>query len=211
MEHPQDELPEPEKAPPASPTGQRQFDTSLVVALVAVVISLVGTVTSIYEARILRNQQQTYQEEKAASVWPYIKTEMYTNYNNSDSSITLEYSITNKGIGPAILGDVRYVYRGADVETYSIDEAIQKQYPDIPAWNSRNRQIDRTVVSPGEKITLFVVRLQVSRPVRDFSSVSNAIEADFYTEFCYCSVYGACWRVTQSDVPEEGDDCEVEL
>ena len=203
--------PDPPQEPAGTTTGPRRLDTSLIVALVAVVISLVGTVTSIYEARILRNQQQTYQEEKAASVWPYIKTEMYTNYNNSDSSITLEYSITNKGIGPAILGDVRYVYLGADVETYSIDEAIQKQYPDIPVWNSQNRQIDRTVVSPGEKIKLFVIRLQVSGPVRDFSDVSNAIDADFYTEFCYCSVYGACWRVTQSDVPQEGDDCEVEL
>ena len=211
MEDPQDDLPELEKTPPASPTSRRQLDTSLIVALVAVVISLVGTVTSIYEARILRNQQQTYQEEKAASVWPYIKTEMYTNYNNSDSSITLEYSITNKGIGPAILGDVRYVYRGADVETYSIDEAIQEQYPDIPTWNSRNRQVDRTVVSPGEKIMLFAVRLSVSGPVRDFSHVSNAIESDFYTEFCYCSVYGKCWRVTQADTPLEGNDCAVEL
>ena len=211
MEHPQDAPPESAKAPPATATTPRPLDTSLIVALVAVVISLVGTVTSIYEARILRNQQQTYQEEKAASVWPYIKTEMYTNYNASDTSITFEYSITNKGIGPAILGDVRYVYRDEDVESYSIDEAIHAAYPTIPVWNSRNRQIDRTVVSPGETVQVFVLRLQVNGNVADYHDLANAIVEHYYSEFCYCSVYGECWRVTKSDVPVEGKECHVIL
>lgn len=42
-------------------------------ALLAIVISLTGTVVSIVEANILSDQQELILEEKAASVWPFLE------------------------------------------------------------------------------------------------------------------------------------------
>ncbi|MEM9258043.1 MAG: hypothetical protein AAGA62_00270 [Bacteroidota bacterium] len=81
-----------------TPTEKRP--ASFYMALIAIVISLVGTGVSIIEARILREQQNLMMEEKAASVWPYV-TE--SNLVRQDSnSLIIEFSLRNDGVGPAL-------------------------------------------------------------------------------------------------------------
>lgn len=65
--------PEPEETPGSQNIKlSRRVDRSLLISLVAVAISLIGTLVSVYEARVLRDQQDLQVEQKSASAWPFV-------------------------------------------------------------------------------------------------------------------------------------------
>jgi len=185
----------------------RRVDRSLVVALVAVAISLIGTLVSIYEARILRDQQSLLTQQKSASLWPYVVAVPNMTFSG-DSSVELRMEVINNGIGPAILGDVKYLYREEGYESYSIHRPIQKEYkPIFDIQLTQNYQLDSSVLQPGELALAFTLNMNLIEPDSSIS-ISNIIANKLSVEFCYCSVYGDCWYRGFGITPQKRSDCE---
>lgn len=183
----------------------RKVDRSLLVALVAVAISLIGTLVSVYEAQVLREQQDLLVEQKSAAAWPFMKCTPLVNYEN-DTLAILMYQVGNKGIGPAILGDVRYLFDGKDYESYSIADGIAEKYDSLVfVMGTQNMQIDSSVFQPSEAMNVFTVRLKAKKPENTW--VFNKIANELSVQFCYCSVYGDCWYRGPHRAPDKREEC----
>lgn len=184
----------------------RKVDRSLLVALVAVVISLIGTFVSVYEANVLREQQDLLAEQKSAAAWPFMKCTPLVNYNN-DTTAVIIYEIANKGIGPAILGDVRYLFDGQDFESYSIDDGIIAKYDSfLVVQGTQNMQIDSSVIQPSGGLAVFTIQLTARAP--EYVKLFNKVANELSVQFCYCSVYGDCWYRGSYRAPEKREECQ---
>lgn len=188
---------------------KRKVDRSLLVALVAVVISLVGTFVSIYEAQIMREQQNLLAEQKSADAWPFMKGQALVDYQN-DSTVIISYQLSNKGIGPAILGDVRYLFDGKDCESYSIGDSVAVQVDSLFLVSKyQNIQIDSAVFQPSEGYAIFTLTLRAKK--KEYVKYINQVANHLSVEFCYCSVYGDCWYRGPHLSPEKREECKSYL
>lgn len=110
--------------------------------ILALVISIIAMVTSIYEAGIMRSQQKSM-------VWPYLSVTQH--YNSEGFGI----KITNKGTGPAIVTSVQLEYQGMPIENK--DVLFDAMNPDRTFGYDilRNTSIANYVFTSGEEILLF--------------------------------------------------------
>ncbi len=195
-----------EETPPASNSPRRRIDRALALSIVAIAISLVGTGVAAFEAYLTRQQQELLIEQRAASAWPYIEAIPYTNFGADD--ITIRYILTNKGIGPAIIGDARYLVGGIETESYFLDDVVAERMPGLDIDLSSNQQVDSSVMAPGEQI---VVAELITRRFPGTDDTVRAIRDQLRIEFCYCSVYGRCWRFDGSRQPRRSQTCEARI
>lgn len=202
-----------DSAPENKLSLRQRVDRSLLISLVAVAISLIGTVVSVYEAGVLSDQQKLQAEQKSASAWPYVAIDRDVS-SVSDSIATLKFTAVNLGVGPAILGDVNYLYRGQGYESYNIDNAIREDLTDLnqkdgknfQVYSTQNWQIDSLVLPPEKDVSIVTLRIVGGK---DYVSmdVANSIANQVSIQFCYCSVYGDCWYRGKSIAPEKNPDC----
>ena len=115
----------------------QSFGTAL-----ALIISVIAMVTSIYEANIMKSQQK-------AMVWPYL--ELSEQYDAKGFGI----EVSNKGTGPAIVTSVQVDFKGMPVE--SIDALLDSLNPNRTFGYDilRNSTIGNQVFMSGEKRTIF--------------------------------------------------------
>lgn len=110
--------------------------------IIALVISIIAMVTSIYEANIMKSQQK-------AMVWPYL--DISQQYN--DKGFGLE--ISNKGTGPAMVTSVQVDFEGKPIE--NIDILMDSLNPKRTFGYDilRNSAIGNEVFMSGEKRMVF--------------------------------------------------------
>ena len=110
--------------------------------IMALLISIIAMVTSIYEAGIMKSQQKSM-------VWPYLSVTQ--NYNSEGFGI----NIINKGTGPAIVTSVQIDYKGMPMET--IDMLLDSLNPNRTFGYDilRNNTIGNYVFMSGEEKVLF--------------------------------------------------------
>lgn len=108
----------------------------------ALIISVIAMVTSIYEANLMKTQQKSM-------VWPYLDlSEMY----NADG---FGFEITNKGTGPAIVTSVQVDYKNDPIA--NIDILMDSLNPDRTFGYDimRNSSLGNQVFMSGEKKMVF--------------------------------------------------------
>ena len=148
-------------------------------SLAAIILSFVAILVSVLEVSTLRTQQK-------ASVWPYITIE--EGYSGSGFVLRLQ----NKGVGPALIGDVAFLYDDEPVE--DIDALIAEIVGPEDAFSFDlygMTNASREVVSAGETVTLFSV------PWEDRTRLLvDTWNGRIDIRTCYCSIYTDCWDVS---------------
>lgn len=196
-----------------STQNHRKINTSMVISFIAVVVSCLTMFISIIETNIMKEQQEIMREQqnllvsqKAASVWPYLQIRPSITYNNEKDNAVYVFEIVNKGVGPAILGDVEYMFDDKDVESYGLVRELKKKYPDIEFEYRSNAQIDSLVISAGEKIVVNSFEVQnIGEKENQVEQILNRI--NFSCNMCYCSIYSDCWRLDYGRSRKD-DTCE---
>lgn len=109
--------------------------------VLALVISIIAMVTSIYEAGIMKSQQKSM-------VWPYLSVTEH--YDSQGFGI----KIINKGTGPAIVTSVQVDYMGKPMEDK--DVLFDSMNPNRTFGYDilRNTSIENYVFTAGEEIML---------------------------------------------------------
>ncbi|MEL7110000.1 MAG: hypothetical protein AAGL99_12105 [Pseudomonadota bacterium] len=162
-------------------------------SLVAIVISLSALGVSVFEVTSLKDQQK-------ASVWPYLEVAQ------SYSGTGFEVTISNKGIGPALLGDVGFVHNGQRLTSSDdLDALILETVGPERAFSYdtyRARDASNDVLAPGETATLFGVPWTA-----DTRAFLEGVGGGISAEGCYCSVYKECWSVKMGELPERTKVC----
>ena len=182
---------------------KKKIDKSLLISVVALLISLGTMAISIIETDIMKGQQKIMMDQKYASVWPYMQRDLTTNYGKEESSFS--FAMENKGVGPALIKDVTYLFKGDTVETWTFYDSLTAHYPSLEIPQYSNRNIDDLVMSPGQNVTLVKFRLNNTD---SSSAILNTMQRDFKVSFCYCSIYGECWYYADNEVVQS-DKCEI--
>ncbi len=145
----------------------------------AVALSLAAMFVSLAEVSSERAQQR-------ASVWPHI--EIVESYSDEGFRIRL----TNKGVGPALMGDVTLTFNGQPIgnldqliaDTLGPDDAFS--YDRYSSSNPSN-----SVVAAGEETVLFGVKWDSAT-----QRLLGAWDGKVDITTCYCSIHEDCWETS---------------
>ena len=143
--------------------------------IVALVISVLALVVSIFEANIMKSQQK-------ATVWPYLA--IGQSYNSEGFRLIAR----NNGIGPALIKSVEVTLDGTPVDSFlSILEQIKPDNQlgyDIISSNSINNR----VMKAGEEVTMIFLPWN-----EETRAILPQMEGRFSIRLKYCSVLEECW------------------
>ena len=165
-------------------------ELSVVLALVAVLISVCTMVISLVETSIMQKQQKAMTESSKASVWPYVTIRNNTKFNNGE--IQFEATITNKGVGPAMIKKLEITYDGKELEK-SVFDAIRQDCPDAIATSLTSNKINNVVLSPDETKEIISMSL-IKTDFMNFVEFTEKLDI----KYCYANIYGDLWASTDS-------------
>src|SRR5579871_5802792 len=173
----------------------RRFDADRIIAVTAMLVGLGSLVTFAYQAKLMRDAQH-------ASVLPYL----YVALSFNDQGVHL--LLTNSGIGPALIEDVRIHYQGRDIAADPFDFFVSLK----PENNNLPLDVDKvqrgrlipagTTISmigvPDRKLLPEFLRLfEVAEVPRAWYSAHGVLGGDkAVVDITFASVYGERWRVS---------------
>ena len=175
---------------------------SVVQTILAVTGLFIGTIAlyaALTEADAVRKQQQ-------ASVWPHLQFQEM-NYGKLGEE-KFEFSIQNRGIGPARVGYISVTTDGEEQQDwFDVIRAVSDEGQ--PAIS--NAAIAGSVISAEQDIEL----VSVERTYADLATIQSLRSAfsddRIVVDVCYCSVFDKCWNVsTTSDRAQSVDHCPAQ-
>lgn len=168
------------------------LDRSDFLSLAALLLSIMALFVSIYEARILKQQQEIMLTQEKTSVWPYLDGQL--SYEYSDK-IRIRYTLENKGIGPSKIRRMSLMFNEKQIDNYiELVDSLNRYFPDTTNLGISYMPAKGDVISADEKIeTLFI---ESKRFPGDLETIRDL---QLHFDVCYCSVYDDCWRVRNED------------
>jgi hypothetical protein len=168
-----------EASNPGPETPRRRFNWDMLAALVAVFVGVCALGVSVYTARLQRQQIE-------AQTWPHLQLWR--------ANAERRFNLSNRGIGPAQVRDMRVFVDGAEVESWG--EAFAK-VTGRSLECSRLSYVRRRVLAANEDAAM----LEFCNDA-DFAAF-DAAAARVQREFCYCSVLGDCWQLSERAATED--------
>lgn len=185
----------PAQAP--GPVGESfgRVGVSTLASIMALLISTLALGVSLFEANTARVQQR-------ATAWPFIEVDQ------SFSSEGYVLSLVNKGVGPARIRTLTYVFEDQEFEAGATFDALINAVmgPERAFGYDIYRMSNprESVMSAGEVSELFRVPWEAdTRLFADRFSASGDIKV------CYCSIFNECWTksLRQAGDPEPLNHC----
>lgn len=179
-----------------------KISTDRLLGISAMIISILTLVIFIYQTDIMRVQSKL-------SVKP--RLDFTTNQGGNDSLVTFQEVLENKGLGPAIIDSIYYVYNGKHFEM-DTESFFQEEFPKLLEYGylSQHSTLGKgTTLTPNEERSLFVYRLPVSKvdSVYAYLGIDNIDDIPFVMEAKYTSIYeDEYWQVNNNEsVPKKLD------
>ena len=162
----------------------------LLIALCALLISVIATAATWWQVRVLQAQTAVLQEQLGAQVWPYISI------SEGINSDTVQITIGNDGLGPAVLRNASATVDGK-VQHSFIDVMHAVLGPHVVSRVKKGEKLSLSLsdASPGSVIrageTTTVFSLKSKRYASSFLAASTRMSF----HLCYCAIIpGKCWR-----------------
>ncbi|MEN0047573.1 MAG: hypothetical protein AAF806_10990 [Bacteroidota bacterium] len=188
-----------------NPTPRKQnFDRSDLIALLALFISVLGTIVAFRETSILSEEQQLNQRNQAASVWPYLDTKY--SYNYQDSIYSFVMVLENKGVGPALLNKADLIVGKDTIQFSQVANYLSKERGDDIFFQVQSTNIGAGILSAGEEVQLFEVTAK--ERLISFQAFQTSCN-EFKINLCYCSIYQDCWKYNAGSWATATEDCEI--
>jgi len=151
-------------------------------AVVATFVGVCALCVSGYTAYMQRQQVR-------AVVWPILEFDS----NNGP----IEFILSNKGVGPAIVKHVIVRVDGQPVRNW-IDALAKLAGPGEPHYAESD--MNGRVLAPGERIAVFTPHDATNNPLNFDKSNPvwvklNTRRLQLSVEICYCSTLGECWKL----------------
>lgn len=189
-------------------TKNKKIGLPLIIALFAVLISFISVLLGYKETSILEEQQNLLFQQKGASVWPFLENS--PDLEISDSTAIFKYTVTNKGIGPAIIDNVNYTYKNIEIPNWGLYLELKKEYPNLSIEQIQNAELSKTVLAPGDSQNVVTIRVTVIGNIEvSLLDILIKISEEYKLTYCYCSVYGECWKVQGRDNLTKSSDCKI--
>ena len=189
-------------APPPAPVPR--FGRSDLIAVIALTISVLGTVAALWQNSILSEQLELSNEQKGAAAWPALDVTHQFSYLDTEEVWRYTFGVENEGVGPGLLAEVSLQYRGRDFDSEEAGRTIAAGRPGY--LQSGTQTIEKDVVAAGEVIDVFTVYMPGDTSLAAIDSLRALTEA-IEVSMCYCSVYGDCWEYVKDDWPRPVPAC----
>jgi hypothetical protein len=167
-----------ESTPTAGGPPPRRFNWDMLAALMAVFVGACALGVSVYTAQLQRKQIE-------AQAWPYLQLWR--------SNMQWQYSLSNRGVGPAQIRDMKLWVDGVEVASW--EEAFTR-VAGRPLECYKQSFVSRRVLAANEDVAMFELCNQA-----DFDAFDAAARR-VQREFCYCSVLDDCWLLSERAASE---------
>ncbi len=158
-----------------------KINSQNILAVSVMLVSITAVIVAIFQAKIMKEQQEIMHKDFEASLWPHI--ELGYNYNPQKH---FEITVTNNGVGPAIIEEVQ-IKRGDEyLKTWDDIMNLIKADTSIQ-FGVSNSGIMGTVISSGEDRKFFAV--YGDTVAQALFEIYNELEFTI----CYKSVYDSYW------------------
>ncbi len=165
------------------------------------VLSVVGVVIAVLALYAALSESSAVRQQTAAAVWPFVQL-MIEDYDTGDAA-GFSFALTNAGVGPARMQDVRVSVDGVAIRNWT--ELVASVDGDPGAAVNRNFISDR-VLRPDETVVVFgTTDAELARKI--FGAIGRQRAA--FT-FCYCSIFDQCWLADSREdlqAPELVETC----
>ena len=186
----------------------KKIDTPLIIALFAVLISFFSVLLGYKETSILEEQQKLLFQQQGASVWPFLENS--PDIEIGDSTALFNYRVTNKGVGPAIVDNVIYTYKNREITSWGLGLELEKDYPNLSIQQTRNANLSSKVLAPSEVTNVITISFTTKGNFEDtLLDTLIKISEEYKLTYCYCSIYGECWKVDGLDDLVKSSDCNL--
>ena len=165
------------------------------------ILSVVGVVIAVLALYAALTESAAVRQQTAAAVWPFVQL-MIEDYDTGDTA-GFSLALTNAGVGPARMKDVRVSIDGNVTRNWS--ELVASVDGDTGAAINRNFISDR-VLRPDETVVIFST-MDADLARRLVAAMSKPRGA---LTFCYCSIFDECWLADSRknlQVPELVEAC----
>jgi hypothetical protein len=158
--------------------GASRYDT-----FIATLVGVCALCVAGYTAYMQRQQVR-------AAVWPILQCD-------SSNDPDIHFTLSNKGVGPAIIRHVAVAVDGQPVRNWK--EVLEKILgPGMHPFSESD--MSRHVLSAGESMTIFTPRDAENKPIaydrsNPFYVQMNKDRLRVAFEICYCSTLGECWTL----------------
>ena len=160
-----------------------------VIAIGVTIISLCALIVSVQQTRIMREEGELMREYSRTSVWPRIEMRTHKAHNPQDKSIEkLTMSLTNSGIGPAIITDVKISYKGKIVNDWW-ELFKYQEIPDSIETTLNNASFNNRIIKIGEVVEILNFNDNPSLAGEFYKRVEG-LEIELYYE----SIYHEQWK-----------------
>ena len=121
-----------------------------IIALGVSLISICALVVSVRQTQIMSEQRALMYEQAKASVWPRLEISYNKSHKLEDYSVSMyELNITNGGVGPAIITDIRVTFDGEVTNSWGELFAKFNLPEDTPLYIGF-RDVNNSLVKIGE-------------------------------------------------------------
>ena len=162
-----------------------------IIAIGVTIISMCALVVSIMQTRIMSEQRALMYKQAKAEVWPRLEINQSKSHQEEDYKLTrFSLNLSNAGVGPAIISDVRVSYKGKSVKNWwFLFEAFELP-KEIKTFIS-NSPINNSIIKIGEDIVF--LGLSDNLPLAEIFFKNKV---DLKIEIWYKSIYGDKWKLT---------------
>lgn len=186
------------------PTPSFNLNFETVGSLAAMVIGACALFVAWDQAQVMRKQQH-------ASVWPLLSTDF--TIDNDDEKLILELTISNDGVGPAMVESAYLTLSGDEVSRQQI--MMERLFPNgapIGSANFNGSDIEGAVIGPGDEAQVFRLAWpQTDENMAIFSEFAGTYVIggglDVSVTACYCSVFDRCFVSRGQGKPERINKC----
>ncbi len=170
-------------------------DPQNIIAVGVTVISLCALLVSVIQTRVLQEEQELMREYSRASVWPHIDISSQKSHNKNDGSINqLAFILSNSGVGPAIITDVKVSYNDTIAKNWW-DLFDIMEIPDSIETGISNSRFNNRVIKIGE--TVKILNLDYNLPLANaFFERGKGLSIEIYYE----SIYGEKWKYCKGKI-----------
>ncbi len=172
-------------------------DPQNIIAVGITIISLCALIVSVFQTRVLQEERELIREYSRASVWPHLDFGHSKSHNKNDGSITrLSFNLTNSGVGPAIITDVKVSYNDSIAKNWwHLFEIME--IPDSIGTNIKNSSFNDRVIKIGE--TIETINFDNNLPLAN-AFIERAQKNKLSIEIYYESIYGEKWKYSKNTV-----------
>ena len=164
-------------------------DPQNIIAIGVTLISVCALVVSLMQTRIMKEERELLREYSRASVWPRLELGSAKGHDEDDGSINqFHLELTNSGVGPAIITDVKVTYKDKVVNDWWHLFQIQ-EVPDSIETYITNMVFNNRIIKIGE--TIEILNLD-NNPLlaQAFLERAKGLNIDIYYE----SIYKEKWK-----------------